>query len=67
MTLDSRWPNAKEENNNLGLSLMAAKTFDELEERLQWLKKCMLEKQEGCGDNLKYLKPDKRYIILPSL
>ena len=37
--LDCTGQNADKDNNDLGLSLLAAKTFDEFEERLDWLQR----------------------------
>ena len=38
-SLDSRGQNAEEKNDNLGLSLLAAKSTDEFQERLEQLQK----------------------------
>ena len=41
---DSVRQNTEEDNDNLGLSLLPAKTINEFEERLEKLQKYMLEK-----------------------
>ena len=65
--MDSGGQDAEEDNDDLGLSLPAAKTLSESGERLQICKDYMLEKQKGFRDNWNYSKLEKRYNIVPSL
>ena len=60
ITLDIREQNAGGDGDDLGLSLPAAKNFDEFEERLEQLQKLYVREVRRFRDNLNYPILEKR-------